>query len=152
MLQRLLVWGIAIVILSASVEICGIRAQQSKAPPVSKAVYWVSQEPEAEVSLVEKGDGDFRMLVVSKKDLKVTYHTSINSSKPVDNELMPVNSGGIGVRIYEFKHHFSRTTIWMAIEFTLNGESVSGLTRTFSNNISTVVPNGIFNYGTVKRP
>ena len=152
MLQRLLMWGITIVILLAPVEVSGIRAQQSKAPPVSKAVYWASQEPEAEVYLVEKGDGDFRMVVVSKKDLKVIYHTSINSSKPVDKELMPVNSGGVGVRIYEFKHHFTRTTIWMAIELMLNGESVSDLTRTFFNDTSTVVPNGHFSYGTVKRP
>ena len=152
MLQRLLMWGIATFILFASVEVCGTRAQQSKAPPVSKAVYWASQEPEAEVYLVEKGDGDFRMIVVSKKDLKAMYHTSINSSEPVDKELIPVKPAGVGVRNYEFKHHFSKMTIWMAIEFTLDGKSVSGLTRTFYNDISSVVPNGHFSYGTGKKP
>lgn len=152
MLQRLLIWGIATVILFASVQVCDTRAQQPKVPPVGKAVYWVSQEPEAEVYLIERGDRAFRLTVVSKEDLKVVYHTSINSSEPVDKDLMPVNSGDVGVRIYEFKHHFSRTTIWMAIEFTLNGKSVSGLTRTFFNDISSVVPNGHFKYGTVKKP
>jgi len=145
-------WGIALVILFAPVGVCGARAQHPKVPPVSKAVYWASQEPEAEVYLVDKGDGAFRMIVVSKKDLKAMYHTSINSSEPVDQELTPVNTAGVGVRSYEFKHRFTRRTIWMAIEFMLDGKSVSGLTRTFFNDISSVVPNGDFSYGTGKKP
>ena len=144
-------WGVATIIMFASAGDFGAGAQKPKAPPISKAVYWASSEPEVEVYLVEKDSGGFKLTVVSKKDLKVTYHTSINSYEPVDKELVPSNSGA-SVRTYEFQHHFSKMTIWMALEFTLDGKSVSGLTRTFFNEISTVVPNGHFNYGTGNKP
>jgi len=152
MLQRLFIWKIAIVIFVASIGAYTAQAQQAQAPPISKAVYWVSIEPAAEVYLVEKDYGNFRLTVVSKKDLKVSYHTSINSLEPVDKDLIPVSSTDAGIRTYEFRHTFTKMTIWMALEFTLDGKSIPGLTRTFSNDIQAVVPNGYFHYGPAKKP
>lgn len=112
----------------------------------------MSIEPAVEVYLVEKDYGNFRLTVISKKDLKVIYHTSINSYEPVDKELNPVSSTDGSIRSYEFRHTFTKMTIWMALEFTLDGKSIPELTRTFSNDIHSVVPNGYFHYGPVKKP
>jgi len=149
MRQRLLMWGIAIVILVVSTAAGRVQAQQEQAPPTSKAVYWMSPEPAVEVYLVEKDYGNFRLTVVSKKDLKVIYHTSINSIEPVDKELTPVISTE-GIRSYEFRHTFTKMTIWMALEFTLDGKSIPVLTRAFSNDIHSVMPNGYFHFGPKK--
>jgi hypothetical protein len=150
--QRLFIWRVVIVILLASVGAYSAQAQKAQAPPISKAAYWMSIEPAVEVYLVEKDYGNFRLTVVSKKDLKVSYHTSINSYEPVDKELIPVSSTDGIIRSYEFRHTFTKMTIWMALEFTLDGKSIPELTRTFSNDIHSVVPNGYFHYGPVKKP
>lgn len=150
MRQRLFMWVVAILILVASVGAGRVQAQKEQAPPISKAVYWMSSEPAVEAWLVEKSYGNFRLTVVSKKDLKVIYHTSINSIEPVDKELMPVSSTVDGVRTYEFRHTFTKMTIWMALEFTLDGKSIPELTRAFSNDINEVMPNGYFHFGPKK--
>ena len=140
-------WGVAVVILAASVGAGSVQAQKKQTPPISKAVYWMNSEPAVEVYLVEKDYGNFRLTVVSRIDLKVIYHTSVNSIQPVDKELMPVSATTEGVRSYEFRHTFTKMTIWMALEFTLDGKSIPGLTRAFSNDISEVMPNGYFHFG-----
>ena len=141
-------WGLALVVLVAS-GASRIQGQKEQAPPISKAVYWVNAELSAEVYLVEKDYGNFRLMVVSKHDLKVIYHTSINSIEPVDKELTPVISTE-GIRSYEFRHTFTKMTIWMALEFTLDGKTIPGLTRAFSNDINEVRPNGYFHFGPKK--
>jgi hypothetical protein len=130
-------------LMIAAVGIGHAAAQQSNTPPVSKAVYWSSAEPRAEIYLVgNEGGGDLRLTVISKRELKVIYHTRINSSEEVEKELTPAGPETEGVRSYEFHHVFSRMTIWMSLEFQLDGKTVPGLTRTFYNDIFSVVPNG----------
>ena len=141
-------WGLVLIVLAAS-GASRIQGQKEQAPPISKAVYWVSPEPAVEVYLVEKTYGNFLLTVVSKRDLKVTYHTSINSIEPVDKELTPVISNE-GIRSYEFRHTFTKMTIWMALEFSVDGKTIPGLTRAFSNDINEVRPNGYFHFGPKK--
>lgn len=150
MSHRLFLRGLMAALMLAVVCVCNVAAQQANAPQVSKAAYWSSAEPEAEVFLVEKGYGNFFLTVVSKQDLKVVYHTSINSVEPVEKELTLVGHASEGVRRYEFRHTFTKMTIWMALEFRLDGKSVPILTRTFLNDIYEVVPNEHFHFGAAK--
>lgn len=118
-------------------------AQKQDAPPIAKAVYWAN--PEAEVYLLQKNSGGFRLTIVSQKQFQVTYHTRINSVEPVKKILMPSSSAN-GITTYDFEHHFSKMTIWMALEFSFNGQTVPELTRTFLNDINEVVANGYFDF------
>lgn len=149
MLRRVFIGGFAIAIIFASIGASRIQGQQAGAPTVSRAVYWSSAD--AEVYLVEKNSGGFKLTVTSKKEFRVTYHTRINSLEPVDKELAPINSA-VGIRQYEFSHSFTKMTIWMALEFSADGKSVPELTRTFLNDIGAVVANGYYDFGPKKKP
>lgn len=118
-------------------------AQDSKTPDITKAVFWSDAGSGIQVYLVPKNH-HYRLVVVSKGDVKVTYHTSINSVEPVMKELAPVETSGETVRYYEFQHSFSKMTIWMGLSFTLDGQKVPNLTRTFYNDIFTLVPENFF--------
>ena len=124
-------------------------AQKQDAPPIAKAVYWAS--PEAEVYLLQKNSGGFRLTVVSQKQFQVTYHTRINSIEPVKKVLAPTSSAN-GITTYDFNHSFTKMTIWMALEFSFNGQTVPELTRTFLNDIHDVVANGYFDFLPKKKP
>ena len=128
------------------------QKQKQETPPVSRAVYWASAEPEVKVYLVGNyGGGDLLLTVVSQQEPKVVYHTSINSVEAVVKELTPVAESP-GVRHYQFHHTFSKMTIWMALEFSIGGQKVPGLTRTFYDDIFTVAPNGHFNFNVRPKP
>lgn len=131
-------------IFSFSLLVGMIQAQQSEKPSVARTAFWADEN--TEVYLVEKGSGNNNyslMVVSSRKNLKIFYHTSINSSKNVLKELNPIKTIK-DRKYYEFGHHFSRTTIWMALEFKLKGKRIEALTRTFYDGIFEVVSNNQF--------
>jgi hypothetical protein len=117
-----------------------IQAQKSEKSTVARTAFWT--DGNSEVYLIEKGSGinNFGLMVISDQDFKIFYRTSINSSKDVSKELVPVKTVK-DRKYYEFGHHFSRTTIWMAVEFKMNGKQIEKLTRTFYDGIFEVVPN-----------
>lgn len=141
MLRKLFIMSGVAALLGASA--LATFAQKQNAPPIARAVYWANAD--AEVYLLQKGSGGFRLTIVSQKQFKVTYHTRINSIEPVDKELMPASSVN-GVTIYDFNHNFTKMTIWMALEFSFDGKTVPDLTRTFLNDIEEVVANGYFDF------
>lgn len=124
-------------------------AQKQDAPQIAKAVYWAN--PDAEVYLLQKHSGGFRLTVVSQKQFQVTYHTRINSIEPVKKALTPTSSAN-GITTYDFEHHFTKMTIWMALEFSFDGQALPELTRTFLNDINEVVANGYFDFLPKKKP
>ena len=134
----------ALIIFSLGLLFGTIQAQQPEKPSVARTAFWT--DGNTEVFLIAKGNGinNYTLMVVSKGNrLKISYHTTINSSQDVLKELIPVKIIK-GRKYYEFSHHFSRTTIWMALEFKLNEKRVETLTRTFYNDIFEVVPNDQF--------
>lgn len=124
-------------------------AQHQHMPPIAKAVYWAHGD--AEIYLLEKGSGGLRLTVISQKPLTVTYRTRINSIEPVVKVLTPTSSAN-GITIYDFEHHFTKMTIWMALEFSIDEKPVPELTRTFYNDIHEVVANGHFDFGPKTKP
>lgn len=133
-----------LLIFSFGLLIGTVQAQQVDKPSVARTAFWT--DGNTEVYLIEKGSGinNFGLMVISNgKNLKVFYSTSINSSKDVLKELIPVKTVK-DRKYYEFGHHFSRTTIWMAIEFKLNNKQIDALTKTFYDGIFEVVPNEQF--------
>ena len=147
MLRRNLILGGLIALLIA-VGAFAASAQKQDTPPIAKAVYWSS--PDAEVYLLQKNSGGFRLTVVSAKQFQLTYHTRINSIERVDKALAPTSSAN-GITTYDFEHHFTKMTIWMALEFSSNGQTVPELTRTFLNDIHDVVANGYFDFQPKKK-
>ena len=141
MLRKVLMLSGLIVLIGTGAF--AVFAQKQDAPPIAKAVYWAN--PEAEVYLLQKYSGGFRLTVVSQKQFQVTYHTRINSIEPVRKVLAPTSSTN-GITTYDFNHSFTKMTIWMALEFSYNGETVPDLTRTFLNDIHDVVANGYFDF------
>jgi hypothetical protein len=121
-----------------------VFAQEGAKPEVAKGVYWSDAETGTEVYLIPKVGHTFRLTVVSTKEVKVTYHTRINSVEPVIRELAPVASSNRGIRYYEFDHYFSKMTIWMGLEFTIDGKKIPALTRVFYDNIFEVAPGNIY--------
>ncbi len=122
--------------------------EEPPAPPVDTAVRWASADGAMEIILTPvvnaKTKTNYRLIVISAKELQVTYHTSLNSSTKVDKVLKPLASTLRDVKVYEFGHEFSRTTIWMALTFAHNGKPVTELTRTFYDGIDHTVPNANF--------
>ena len=144
--QRLLLVLLgALALLSAGTA---LRAAEQPAPPVDSAVRWASADGSVEVVLArvdnKKTHTNYRLMVISAKPLRVAYHTSINSSRKVDRVLKPLASSLRDVKVYEFDHEFSRTTIWMALTFSRGGKPVAELTRTFYDGIEHPVPNAEF--------
>lgn len=123
-------------------------AQDDKKPFALKGIFWFDPDTGVEAYLFPYKNLNYRLTVISKKDVKVTYHTSINSIEPVDKELALKSSTGDTVKYFEFEHYFSKMTIWMALEFTVDGKKTPALTRTFYNDIFEVVPNEDFFKGT----
>ena len=141
MSRRILIFGALIALITGGAF--AAFAQKQNTPPIAEAVYWSS--PDAEVYLLQKKSGGFRLTVVSPKQFQVTYHTRINSIERVDKTLAPTSSAN-GITTYDFEHHFTKMTIWMALEFSSHGQSVPELTRTFLNDIHEVVANGYFDF------
>lgn len=148
MLKRVFIFG-AIASMVILVGATRTKAQQTGALPISRAVYWSNAD--AEVYLVQKASGGFRLTVVSQREFTVSYHTRINSIEPVDKDLASITSAP-GIRQYEFSHSFTKMTIWMALEFSADGKRVPELTRTFLNDIDAVVANGYFDFLPGKKP
>lgn len=147
MFRRVFMFAGAMLLIAAG-AIVALGQKQDK-PPIARAVYWAN--PDAEVYLLEKNSGGFRLTVVSQKEFQITYHTRINSIEPVKKVLTPASSAN-GITTYDFEHHFSKMTIWMALEFSSNGQTVPELTRTFLNDINEVVRNGYFDFLPKKKP
>lgn len=133
----------ALIIFSLGLLIGTIQAQETEKSSVAKTAFWANEN--TEVFLIEKGSGinNFALMVVSDQDFKIFYHTSINSSKDVLKELIPIKTIK-DRKYYEFGHHFSRTTIWMALEFKSKNKRIEKLTRTFYDGIFEVMPNSQF--------
>ncbi len=135
MISSLLSKTALIIIFVIGIGLTQIAAQDAKTPSIAKGVFWFDKNSATEVYLFpNKNDRGYRLAVVSQKDVKVTYHTKINSSQPVDKDLTVTETLG-DVRYLEFTHSFSRTTIWMALEFMVDGKRIPALTRTFYNSI-----------------
>lgn len=98
-----------------------------------ESAYWTSRDGKIKLFLVRNGSA-YSLFVSGGQGLKVTYHTSRNSSQPVILPLEPVKGSGC-LGEYRFSHTFSRTTIWMALEFTKDGKPLSELKRSFMNGI-----------------
>ena len=115
---------------------------QTTAPKTEKSLFWSSDDPAVEVTLIDRMT-NFNLIVVSDRDVRVTYRTEINSMEAVVKELEPVRT--VGTRKYFLvKHSFSRRTIWMALDFKVDGKKTDALTRTFYDGLMQVVPNEQF--------
>lgn len=146
MLRRILIFGGLIALIAGGAF--AAFAQKQDTPPIAEAVYWSNAD--AEVYLLQKKSGGLRLTVVSPKQFHVTYHTRINSIERVDKTLAPTSFAN-GITTYDFEHHFTKMTIWMALEFSSNGQTVPELTRTFLNDIHEVVANGYFDFRPKKK-
>ncbi|HKS28691.1 MAG TPA: hypothetical protein VJS44_12770 [Pyrinomonadaceae bacterium] len=122
-----------------------VFTQEGTKPTVAKGVYWSDSVTGVEAYLVPRmGTNSFRLTVISSKEVKVTYRTRINSVEPVVKELTPVATSGAGVRYYEFEHYFSKMTIWMGLEFIVDGKKIPALTRVFYDNIFEIAPANMY--------
>jgi hypothetical protein len=129
------------------VTLCATQvfAQEGGKPTVSKGVYWSDSETGVEAYLVPRmGSNGFRLTVISTKEVEVTYRTRINSVEPVVKELTPVATSVNGIRYYEFEHYFSKMTIWMGLEFMVDGKKAPALTRVFYDNIFELAPANMY--------
>ena len=121
-----------------------VFAQEGAKPEVAKGVYWSDAETGTEVYLIPKVGHTFRLTVISTKEVEVTYRTRINSVEPVVKELTPVATSVNGIRYYEFEHYFSKMTIWMGLEFMVDGKKAPALTRVFYDNIFEMAPANMY--------
>lgn len=135
---------LAIVVLFITILGAGqIFTQETKLPDVAKGVFWSDAASGVEVYLVPKVGNTYRLTVISTKDVKVTYHTSINSIEKVVKELAPVAST-TSVKYYDFDHYFSKMTIWMSLEFTVDGKQIPSLSRAFHDSIFQLAPSNMY--------
>jgi hypothetical protein len=118
----------------------GVAGQPTET--AEKGLFWSTGDPRVDVLIINRTTG-FNLIVISERDVKVIYRTKINSMESVEAELAPVKTAG-AVRYFLVKHSFSRRTIWMALDFAVDGKPVPSLTRTFYNGLLELVPNERF--------
>ncbi len=119
-----------------------VMAQAASKPVTEKSLFWFSAEPAVEIVLIDRAEG-FNLIVISDRDVKVTYRTSINSMESVIKTLEPLQSKA-PQKYFLVRHSFSKRTIWMALDFTVDGKPVPALTRTFYDGLLEIVPNEQF--------
>ena len=135
---------LAIVVLFITTLGAGqILTQETHTPGITSGAFWADADSGIEVYLVPKTGQSYRLTVISTKDVKVTYHTSIISTEPVMKELDPVATTA-AVKYFEFEHHFSKMTIWMSLEFAVDGKQIPALSRAFHNSILEVAPSNMY--------
>jgi hypothetical protein len=135
---------LAIVVLIITTLGAGqILTQETKAPGVTRGVFWADADSGVEAYVVPRTGQTYRLTVISTKDVKVTYRTSINSTEPVTKELVPV-AATPSVKYFEFDHYFSKMTIWMSLEFTVEGKQIPALSRAFYNSIFEIAPGNMY--------
>lgn len=115
---------------------------QNARPATDRSLFWTADDPAAEVTIIDRRGG-FNLLVITEKNVVVTYRTSINSRESVIKTLEPVKSEGCR-KYFLVEHSFSKRTIWMALDFRIDGKDVPDLTRTFYNGLLELVPNEQF--------
>ncbi len=127
------------------IAVSSVQAQKTSGYLTYRSLYWMDEGLATEVYVSEKRgeNGNFSLMVISEKDIKVFYRTSINSIEPVNKELLPVKTAK-NVKYYEINHHFTKMTIWMGLEFKLDNKIIESLTRTFYDNLFDIVPNDDF--------
>ena len=121
-----------------------VLAQDPKTPSIAKGVFWADPASGVEVYLIPVGGSSFRLAVVTRHEVKVTYRTSINSVEAVVKELPIASDACKVVKYFIFDHHFSKMTIWVGLDFAINGKPVPALTRAFYNTIYEPVPPDMF--------
>ena len=107
----------------------------AKPGQVDEAAYWTSQDGKTRLFLVRTDYGKYALFLAGGQGLTVTYRTRRNSSQDVAQELKSMAGSAGCLQEYRFSHTFSRTTIWMALEFAKDGKSVPALGRSFMNGI-----------------
>jgi len=116
----------------------GSNAQTPSSTVTEKARHWSAESGLPQLFIIDRGSGDYRLLVIGGERLVVTYRTELNSSVPVARVLEPIDGGAPCIRIYDFRHSFSRSTIWMGLEFSRDGNILRELGRTFYGSLDGV--------------
>lgn len=131
---------IALIILTANLT----------AAQTFKGIFWMDKATDIKVYLIDDEipasrniNPAFNLIVDSDKDLKVIYRTEINSMMDVVKELTPVKIEK-RTKYYLVQHNFSRTTIWMSLEFEFQGKTIDSLTRIFYDGFYEIVPKNQF--------
>ena len=111
---------------------------------VKNGVKWVNKDNSTQIFL--EGTPPYHtetLTVISKDDLKILYHTQRFWHEKIEiKELVPVESSlDKHSRKYIVTHHFSRSSMWIAIEVQRNGKRVNELSRYFHGNIYQTRPN-----------
>ena len=123
------------------------EARAAVALHTDKSVHWASADGTTHVFLVQRDlqpQSRFSLYIAGTNNFTITYRTRVNSRTDIQRQLRPRNSSIKGLQEYEFFHAFSKTTIWMAIEFSKHGARANDLTRTFYGSLDKVVPNDEF--------
>ena len=116
-------------------------------PPAEKSLHWSDTNLSVRVFLVQRKSVpvNFSLFVTGGDDLTVVYRSEHNSSMPIVRELKPKTNSSIkDLRQYDFRHGFSKSTIWMAIVFKKDDRRIENLTRTFYGSMDKIVPNDEF--------
>lgn len=129
---------IALIIMFAT----GAAAQKTGSLLTEKSLFWSNADPAVEVLIIDRWT-NFNLLVISEKEIVLTYRTSVNSSRDIIEKIEPVRVEGCR-KYFLVKHNFSRTTIWMALDIDVDGKPVPALTRTFYDGLLEIVPNEQF--------
>lgn len=110
---------------------------------------WKSKDAKTEVIISLKRPlylmerNNYNLIVKGDTDYRIVYRTSKNSSQDIVRQIEPLQIKK-NEAIYNFFHAFSKTTIWMALEFYKENKRDDDLTRTFYGDFNDVVKNDSF--------
>ena len=119
-------------ILAAWMAALAVTADMA-VPSLHPAVFWEGQG--VQVFLVSGDGDDLRLTVLGAAAVEVVARTERNSQEAVTRKLVPLEPKTPGITQYRFQHRFSRTTIWLGLDFFQNGRRLADLSRVFYGSI-----------------
>ncbi len=125
---------VSLVLIALILSLPAVASAGGEEPAsLERAVFW--QGDGIRVFLVQGEAWEFHLTVLSLEPLRVVYRTRRNSGEPVENVLVPGESMSPGITDYTFQHRFSRTTIWMGLDFFRGDRKLENLSRVFSGGL-----------------
>jgi len=125
-----------VMLLLAMVMAVALQATDPVKGALQTAVYWTNSNGETRAVLVKEKPTLYTLILIDGGNYEVFYRTAVNTVKKVRRKCEEEKSGSPQVRYFSIPHSFSRTTIWMGLEFVKDSTVDQSLSRTFYGSIT----------------
>ena len=126
---------ICILLLLSGMMVAALQSADLAKRDLREAVYWADETGQTRAVLVKEEPTRYTLILTDGGNYEVFYRTAVNTIKKVRRKCEEEKSESPQVRYFSIRHSFSRTTIWMGLEFVKDGTVDHPPHRTFHGGI-----------------